>query len=700
MEEKLSQHYAVLKRYLGQSLRDEKGNLKPNRARDKLLRLSAIQFQELSTDVYDELLRRQSATGQQNHGPGQIPAYLLPKENFHPKRNQARQKLATLPSSRFRDLATDVFYELERRFPNFAGNGIPRIGSPASGMYGPPSRTGTPNGSRPGGHASGPPPRNASLGSQVMAGLSVPANGPDDGYRGPMAKTFQSNTIIPNKSTMVEDDDDDNMSDVYGGRRDTTYTSRSVGGGSEKDRLAIKEYEAQVGELQGKISDMEIRLRDRDSELDSLHETRNATEDVRRSNTFVLGTRLTDNPQGHGVEREKWEGLRSDLESKLRDAKDLNQNIRSELERVHDDYARHEREMQAEMNAMAARSGGNEEWQDRYETLDRAHQDLQAELSTQERTNKEVRQEAMGALNQMKTLAQRSDASAEKEEELVHRLHNMEAELREWKNRHAKARTQLRSMRSGSISIPAPSAAETAFHAPDGLVKDIYVTEFQMAIDELLRSARSSEPETVLVQVKNVVVSVRNISLATGDIPSSAQDEHSQHIIKSRNKMSATSTNLITAAKNFALSHGLSPISLLDAAASHLSASVIELLRIVKTRSTPTEELEADDISSEQHNKIITTAPSNNYYGVDSSRSSHNSGNESIYSPQDSPPPPPPPQQRKAIPNGIITNGAHHPPGPKPTHGIYRGPENAKIEELKVILINPCLSLPFHRSVN
>lgn len=280
MEEKLSQHYAILKRYLGQSLRDEKGNPKPNRARDKLLRLSAIQFQELSTDVYDELLRRQSAAGQQPNVPGQVPAYLLPKENFHPKRNQARQKLATLPSSRFRDLATDVFYELERRFPNFAGSGIARNGSPGPGIYGPPSRTATPNGSRPGGHAAGPPPRNASLGSQVMAGLSVPGNGPDDGYRGPMAKTFQSNTIVPNKSTMVEDDDDDNMSDVYGGRRDTTFTSRSMGGGSEKDRQAIKEYEAQVGELQSKLSDMENRLRDKDSELDKLHDSRNVAEDV------------------------------------------------------------------------------------------------------------------------------------------------------------------------------------------------------------------------------------------------------------------------------------------------------------------------------------------------------------------------------------------------------------------------------------
>ena len=271
--------------------------------------------------------------------------------------------------------------------------------------------------------------------------------------------------------------------------------------------------------------------------------------------------------QTHGAERERWENLRSDLESRLRDARDLNDSMRNELDRVHDINARNERQMRAEMDALASKASGDNEWKTRYESLERAHQDLRADLLGQERTNIEVRKEAVGFLNQMKTLAQRSDASAEREEKLVHRVHNMETEIKEWKSRYAKARTQLRSMRSGSISIPAPNAREAAFHAPDGLVKDIHLTRFQLAIDELLRSARSTDPRSVLAHVKDVVVSVRNISLATGDISSSAQDELSQRIVKLRNKMSATSTNLITAAKNFAFSHGLSPVSLLDAAA-------------------------------------------------------------------------------------------------------------------------------------
>ena len=240
-EATLSEHYVALKRYLAASLRDEKGNPRPNRARDKLLRLSAVQFQELSTDVFDELLRRQQAGRRTPNGNGPdgpaAPAYLLPIRSFHEKRNQARQKLSTLPPPRFRDLATDVFYELERRFPRFAGGEISRIGSPAS-MRGPPSRTGTPldgsrgpsrmrrpsdassiaaysmrSESRNGGPRNGPP----------MNGNIPPSPGiPPNDFGRPTPKTFQSNTIVPNKSTMVEDDEtggednDDDDGDAFG----------------------------------------------------------------------------------------------------------------------------------------------------------------------------------------------------------------------------------------------------------------------------------------------------------------------------------------------------------------------------------------------------------------------------------------------------------------------------------------------------
>lgn len=98
-------------------------------AREKLTRLTRQQFQELSTDVYDELVRRKNNTSK-NEGKTLTtlevsltiqcvsPVPFLPvRDEFHPKRNQARQKLATLPKTRFKDLSSDVFVELGRRYP-------------------------------------------------------------------------------------------------------------------------------------------------------------------------------------------------------------------------------------------------------------------------------------------------------------------------------------------------------------------------------------------------------------------------------------------------------------------------------------------------------------------------------------------------------------------------------------------------------
>ncbi|KAF8971065.1 hypothetical protein BDZ97DRAFT_1724181 [Flammula alnicola] len=102
-------HYAELGKYLASYLAAAPPNSRSN-ARSKLTRLTIQQFHELSTDVYDELVRR----NKENEVP-----FLPVREEFHPKRNQARQKLATLPTTRFEDLSSDVYFELARRYPEF-----------------------------------------------------------------------------------------------------------------------------------------------------------------------------------------------------------------------------------------------------------------------------------------------------------------------------------------------------------------------------------------------------------------------------------------------------------------------------------------------------------------------------------------------------------------------------------------------------
>ncbi|TFY68065.1 hypothetical protein EVJ58_g1220, partial [Rhodofomes roseus] len=118
-------HFLELNKYLASYLANEPVNSRAT-ARQKLTRLTRQQFQELSTDVYDELLRRKN-----NSSNNDVP-FLPVRDDFHPKRNQARQKLATLPTGRFKDLSSDVYYELSRRYPEFKEEMEQDVVSPAS----------------------------------------------------------------------------------------------------------------------------------------------------------------------------------------------------------------------------------------------------------------------------------------------------------------------------------------------------------------------------------------------------------------------------------------------------------------------------------------------------------------------------------------------------------------------------------------
>ncbi|PQE29965.1 hypothetical protein CJF32_00000630 [Rutstroemia sp. NJR-2017a WRK4] len=600
----LSEHYVALKRYLAASLRDEKGNPRPNRARDKLLRLSPVQFQELSTDVFDELLRRQQAgrrtpNGQRNDQQGGPPPYLLPKDTFHPKRNQARQKLSTLPPPRFRDLATDVFYELERRFPRFVGGDLPRIGSPASTR----SRNGNgqPGDFPPRGPSRMRRPSDASsiaysARSESRNGPRMPPGGnlgippspgiPPNDYGRPTPKTFQSNTIVPNKSTMVEDesgaeDNDDDDNDAFGLEGAARQRESKKSDRSSTNQKLIDDYQSQVAELREKLDSMEDDLKRKDDEL------QNALNGQRGKDASL------------DSEKKEWADLRISLENKLADAHNLNDDLQSELARVRASQANSERELRSRLTELQGTVDSGRGMGANNPDLERENEELRAELREQQEITEEVRNEAREFLREMRMLSERSSTSYNREAELESMVSKLEEEVNEWRNRYAKAKTQLRSMRANSMGLTIQDAAkyvqESGFTQDDGLIKDVHVTKFQISINELLQTARSNDPMRVIEHMKSVIVTVRRISQDIDEAPKST-GELAQKQAKLKAKLSATANNLITASKNFAGAKGLSPVSILDAAASHLTSTVVELVRTVKIRPTPAGELEEEEV--------------------------------------------------------------------------------------------------------
>ena len=324
--------------------------------------------------------------------------------------------------------------------------------------------------------------------------------------------------------------------------------------------------------------------------------------------------------------------MKQELEDKISKAEVLNSSLQLELDKARTDQDNVERDLRAQLDAASvSQGGGDAELQARFADLEIKNQDLQAELQNQQQVTEEVRREATRFLTEMKVLSEQSHTDWDREEKLAKEVKGLEEEARQWKSRYTKAKTQLRHLRASSsvgISESRPDVGtytkENELLQEDGLVKDIHVTKFQISIDELLRIARFDEHQLVLHQVRAVIVAIRHVleDVEVGDA--------SGDLVNAKARVSGTANNLITACKNFANSSGLSPVSLLDAAASHLATAVIEIIRLVKIQPTPSDVLEEDD--EEQ----ITDMKSLDYFSVTPSQR-RASNSDSIYSAMSAP---------------------------------------------------------------
>lgn len=340
------------------------------------------------------------------------------------------------------------------------------------------------------------------------------------------------------------------------------------------------------------------------------------------------------------------------------------------------------------MDQILNESRGGDEWKMRFESLDRAHQQLQSHFRQQQKVTGEVKQEASTFLREMRALSERSSENSEREEKLMRQVHRLEEEVEQWRNRYVQVKGQLQTLcgssTDGSIqqSNIKQSAKGQGYLEQNGFIKHIHVTRIQVAIDELLRSARTSEPQALFTHVRSILVYARDIIQdAQKETPSN--DEQAQKIAGYTRMISDTANNLVTAVRNFSSASGLSPICLIDAAASHVTNSVIALASVVKIKPATPEELEEEDDNS----SLIAESPAT-YYGIQQyGRSSL--GDESIYSsmspirqstltyqtPKSQYPNQAPPYQ-----NGLSNGGPFH---AKPGLGISS--QNNEAEELKVI---------------
>ncbi|GAA6020775.1 hypothetical protein JCM11491_003528 [Sporobolomyces phaffii] len=648
-------HHDALKQWLEREGALATATATRTNARDKLTRLTRQQFQELSTDVYDELVRRiDDSQGR----PGDQP-FLAVRPDFHPKRNQARQKLATLPLQRFKDLASDVYFELDRRYPEFA----------AAAAADHPDRA---------------PSRSDSLSSSSHQHHPTPPANLNAQRRAPTPNAASSPTnevVVPNKSTMVVEEPSGNFttqpplpsaqqqqqqqqqrqSPPAAALSPTTSSSSSSHLPHHHPSLHHQEPQRSsptTEQFRGRTVDELSPLQNQQPSFPSggpfkgyaagggggQHHQSRASEvsSVGTHSKFFGGyagsatgppseagttRRSNELPPWDHDERQALEKQQADYEYKLT----VLQNRVHELERENEDAAAalrgrtaqddgRVRDLEAQVRRHDARYDDQtaqlrlvqrdfDALQLRHEQAERERREHEhsatraaaagggkgtggGDAASAEDVANELRGEVSSLVDELRQVNERCEELQVELDQARRDKEDQAREAREWKDKWQAAKTELRNLKATSQLFTSTINVERDFMpaSPDGLVNDTSVASFQTSIDDLLDAARSKAPSSIIAHARRVVAAVELIDRDVHAIAPyrfdqlAAEDQDVVHSLKA--KINATLSNLMTASKNHATSFGVSPVSLLDAAASHLAATIVELVRILKIRKT------------------------------------------------------------------------------------------------------------------
>ncbi|KZV84365.1 hypothetical protein EXIGLDRAFT_842250 [Exidia glandulosa HHB12029] len=597
-------HYKELTGYLATLVAKELPGARAN-AREKLTRLTRQQFMELSTDVYDELIRR-------NANPNNEEPFLPHRDVFHPKRNQARQKLASLPRPRFKDLASDVYFELGRRNPEFReDNLVPpdtpgsQYGSePSPGFNVPPmpknpyAQSGgapdpyrrpsaddyrRPSGDdyrRPSGddmrRTPDDPIRKPSGDDTIsLGGVSLygrrPSNAasPENGFsRRPSEREANAGTataaiIIPAKSTIATEE----IQTPFAGDRNSAASSTRQEGGDSDEGAGTEDAKDDGGVYYDNSAYGGNGSSPAVSRSNTMASSRDDAERLRRDYEFKIATMQN---KLNALENEVSEALR------LRDeSEDMVQKLNQDLDDLRvrsDDQAATIRELERDLEDARAGGGGGAG-------------------GTDPATLSKLRGDMENLLEEVKDLSIQNDALIEEKDQDAATIRDLDSQVKEYKRKYEQAKTELRGFKATSqLFLQAQSFSDDQLPVTqDGVLLDIHVTAFQSAIDSVLTTGRSSAPSGVLQPMKSVVDAV---SALLDDVAKSAQAQ-SDVARALTERTQATLNNLLTAARTHATSYGMAPVSLLDAAASHVALSVTELGKLLRIRRATKPELDA-----------------------------------------------------------------------------------------------------------
>ncbi|KAK7202464.1 hypothetical protein BZA70DRAFT_313188 [Myxozyma melibiosi] len=578
------------------------------KSRDRLRRMPRVPFAELSTDVYDELRRRQQFDARPDTTPDKLPA----NEGFHPKRNQTRSHLAVLQQARFKDLVMDVLAEVIRRSPGLTD--ASELNLP--GNETPPSIS-VPVMDKP------PAPRTITTTTNASAPYQERQEIGMVDERLPVARTLHTATLVPEKSTMVEKSDDSDDSEDDGGSS-TASPQRSPRKILEPLRAAppapVLQVEPARSPAEPLRSPMEIQMQQQQSQQvpqlpparsmespqsPSQTSPRNPQRDIfaqlqekyssLEEKAYEMETEITT-LRVNLVEKDK----QLELLSGTVEDKGSEEKIRELEEELFRTRAANKK-MTIEVQLMETDLDKFKEERKKYATtrevvgLDE-HESLQAKLQNQSQVIEEVRAETVQLISKLRELTEADKAWRTRVERLGQQVKALEVENTRLRTQQSEsAQVVLNGRESASLRSSA-GGFQKAVMAPGGAVEQKSFATFQMYVDEVLRlapyvGAAEEDDEQVKTRfvdaVRMLVGAARQVS-GDDETPlrtvATNQQSSATTKLKLKTRITAACNNVAVAAKMQCVSAGLAPVSVLDAAVAGLVSSVVELVRVVKIR--------------------------------------------------------------------------------------------------------------------
>ncbi|KAJ1569780.1 component of the polarisome [Nowakowskiella sp. JEL0078] len=548
-------HFEALKQYAASYLQSQANSRQSSQrasAREKLTRLTRQQFEELCTNVFDEMRRRQ-------YNSHDVP--FLPVNNeYHPKRNQARQKLATLHMTRFKDLAVDVYLEIERRFPYVTALFQQRWGpEPLRGTETMTSPPPMPMPSLP--QQTSPTPR-IDKDRSVASPLS-PNHVPNADLRASpeASKSFEPTVRDPpspktaNLDNLLDDLNDVNFDD------------------DEKEKI-ISQLEFKLANAERKITDFEKIKKENENLIVNLKKLDGENK------------KLMD---GFAKERQEMNNQSSNFEKRIAQQQDqiiqlernlssLQQESSSQIQDLEAKYANEQQRNAKIQNQIEQIELDYDKLKSEFDSLEQDYKGLQEDYNSQQQMIGEIRNEATNILEEHKLLEKTNEElKAERERNLqqIRELIDMK-DSNSVRDTHSSSGSQLQRSRSLGEKIEFEN---------ERIIGPSRMNSYNNAVEDLLRAARSDAPTSVLVAMKAIVLSCKEITESTERFESNLRlrQETRERLNIIKNRLSQGLAGLMSSAKLHATSpHGTTPIVQLENNAKNLTNTINELLQVLR----------------------------------------------------------------------------------------------------------------------